>query len=149
MPPDIRVRALKPADAARVQDFVRGLSAHTRRERYFAPIRELSARQLERVTRPGRAADVALAAFAGDELVALAECSNGEFAIVVADAWQGLGLGEGLLVGVLGHAREQRLLSLHGLVRAGNRAMLRLAGRLGFRAARDEDPEFMRVAIGL
>lgn len=149
MPPDIRLRALKPADAARVQDFVRGLSARTRRERYFAPIRELSERQLARVIHPGRAADVALGAFAAGELIGLAECSNGEFAIVVTDAWQGLGLGEGLLLGVLGHAREQRLLSLYGLVRAGNRAMLRLAARLGFRATRDEDPDLLRVAIGL
>src|SRR5687768_8484489 len=132
MPPDIRLRPLGPADAARVQDFVRRLSARTRRERYFAPIRELSERQLARVTRASHAGDVALAAFAADDLVGLAECSGGEFAVVVADAWQGLGLGEALMLALVAHAHEERLPSLHGLVRAGNRAMLRLAGRLGF-----------------
>jgi acetyltransferase len=149
MLPDLSVRRLQPADAGRVQEFVRRLSAWTRTERYFAPIRELNARQLERVTRPADSRDLALAAFAGEQLVALAECAGGEFALVVADGWQGLGLGEALLERLLAHAEESGLRSLHGLVRERNRPMLRLAGRLGFRIARDEDPGLMRVERAL
>jgi acetyltransferase len=149
MPPDLRLRRLELADADRVQHFVRALSAQTRVQRYFAPIRELSARQLDRVTSPRDPRDVALAAFAGGELIALAECAGGEFAVVVADAWQGLGIGEALMLRLLEHARERRLPALHGLVRGGNRAMLRLAARLGFRSARDADPGFVRVERAL
>lgn len=143
------MRRLGPADAGAVQDFVRRLSARTRTERYFAPIRELNLRQLERITRPGGPRDVALGAFAGEQLVALGECAGGEFALVVADGWQGLGLGEALLERLLAHAEHHRLPALHGLVRERNRPMLRLARRLGFRAAPAEDPGFMRIEFGL
>jgi acetyltransferase len=149
MRPELRIRRLRPADADRVQAFVRGLSAHARAERYFAPIRELSPRQLARVTRAGDPRDVALAVLAGEALIALAECADGEFAVVVSDAWQGLGIGEALLLGLVAHAEEQRLPALHGLVRARNRAMLRLAGRLGFRIAGRPEPGLLRVERAL
>jgi acetyltransferase len=149
MPPELTLRRLGPADADAVQQFVRTLSAWTRTERYFAPIRELNARQLRRITRPDQGRDTALAAFAGERLVALAECADGEFAVVVADDWQGLGLGEALVQRLLAHAEDQRLPALHGLVRERNRPMLRLARRLGFRAAPAEDPGFMRIEFGL
>jgi acetyltransferase len=149
MPPDLTVRTLGPADAGAVQEFVRRLSAWARTERYFAPIRELNARQLERVTRPGDPRDVALGAFAGADLVALGECASGEFGLVVADGWQGLGVGEALLERLLAHANASRLPALHGVVRERNRPMLRLARRLGFRASPADDPGFMRVEFGL
>jgi acetyltransferase len=145
MPPDLRLHRLAPADADRVQAFVRRLSAHTRAERYFAPIRELSARQLERVTCNADPRDAALAVLAGDELVAMAECGGGEFAVVVADAWQGLGIGEALMLRLLAHAEDRRLTSLYGLVRERNRPMLRLARRLGFRAAAEVEPGLIRL----
>ena len=145
MPPELSLRRLGPADAARVQAFVRRLSPQTRRERYFSAINELSPRQVERMTL-GTARNLSLGLFRQQEIVAIAECAEGEFAVVVADAWQGLGIGEALLLRLLEHAREHRLPALHGLVRDGNRAMLRLAARLGFRSARDEDPGFVRVA---
>jgi hypothetical protein len=47
------------------------------------------------------------------------------------------------------HAEEQGLPALHGLVRARNRAMLRLAGRLGFRIAGRPEPGLMRVERAL
>lgn len=147
MPPEIRV--LHPGDAAHVQEFVRRLSAHSRRERYFAPIRELTPRQLERVMLLRDPRDLALAAFHGERIVAVAECVAGEFGIVVADEWQGSGLGQELVQRLLSHARDSGLPSLHGLVRAGNRPMLRLARRLGFSAARDEDPALVRVELPL
>jgi len=148
MPPELRLRRLGAADAGRVQAFVRTLSPQTRRERYFCAINELSPRQLERMTFGGSARDLSLGAFEEEEIVAIAEYADGEFAVVVADAWQGLGIGEALMLRLLEHARESRLPALHGLVRGGNRAMLRLAGRLGFRSARDADPGFVRVVLG-
>ena len=149
MPPDLALRRVERADAPAVQRFVQRLSAQARTERYFAPIRELNARQLERITRPVDPRDVSLAVLAGGEIVALGECYGGEFAVVVADAWQGLGLGAMLLRALLAHAGEKRLPSLHGLVRERNRAMLRLVRGMGFGIVRDEDPGFMRVEHAL
>jgi acetyltransferase len=132
-----------------VQEFIRALSPRSRRERYFSPIRELTPRQLERTMRPQEAGDLSLAAFDGAALVALAECARGEVAVVVADAWQGAGVGRELMQRLLEHARRTSLPMLHGLVRGGNRAMLRLAASLGFRAARDADPDLVQVELEL
>jgi GNAT superfamily N-acetyltransferase len=145
MPPDLAIRRVGEGDARRVQQFVRQLSAHARTERYFAPIRELSPRQLERVTHARQPGDVALAVTAGDDLVGLAECCNAEFAVVVADAWQGMGIGEALMQAILSHAENMRLPSVHGVVRERNRPMLRLARRLGFDVAGEIEPGLVRV----
>jgi acetyltransferase len=148
MPPELVIRPLAPQDAARVQAFVRGLSAQSRRERYFSAIQELSATQLERILRP-IAPDFTLGACEGERVVGIAECSAGEFALVVADAWQARGLGRKLMERVLEHARGRKVPVLHGIVRRGNRAMLRLGRSMGFRAARDADPELVQMDLEL
>jgi acetyltransferase len=145
---DPAIRALEPHDAARVQDFVRSLTPRSRRERYFSAIRELPPRDLERTLGPAPG-DLSLAAVEGDAVIAIAECARGEFAIVVADAWQGCGLGRKLVERLLEEARRRRLPALHGLVRRGNRAMLRLAASFGFRIGRDPDPELLQVELFL
>ncbi len=149
MPPNLAIRRVGEGDAGRVQHFVRRLSAHARTERYFAPIRELSPRQLERVTRAREPYDVALAVTAGDDLVGLAECCGGEVAVVVADAWQGMGIGEALMQALLAHAREKGLPGLEGVVRERNRPMLRLARRLGFGPAGEIEPGLLRLERSL
>jgi acetyltransferase len=149
MRPELVIRPLAPQDAEKVQDFVRKLSPRSRRERYFSAIRELTPRQLERTTRASDPRDASFAAFEGEALVALAECAGGEVAVVVADAWQGCGLGRELMQRLVEHGRRASLPLVHGLVRVGNRAMLRLAASCGFRAARDADPDLVHVELAL
>jgi L-amino acid N-acyltransferase YncA len=50
---------------------------------------------------------------------------------------------------LLEQARGRGVPVLHGIVRRGNRAMLRLARSLGFRAVRDPDPELVQMALEL
>lgn len=59
------------------------------------------------------------------------ERGGAEFAVTVADAWQGCGLGRQLLQRLARHARSQGLRHLHGDVLAGNRPMRGLVERLG------------------
>ena len=144
------IRPLTRADAAQVQAFVRRLSPQARLERYFSPIRELAPRQLERATGGGEGV-VNLGVFApGATLVALGQCvaagEEAEFGVVVADAWQGSGIGRLLLEALTDAARQQGLVTLYGVVRRGNTAMLALARRLGFDLVRDPDPALLRVA---
>jgi GNAT superfamily N-acetyltransferase len=54
-----------------------------------------------------------------------------EFALTVADDWQGLGLGRQLLVRLARHAQSQGLQQLHGSVLWDNRPMTGLVERLG------------------
>jgi acetyltransferase len=149
MRPELSIRRLTRQDAALVQAFVRGLSPRSRRERYFSAISELPPQELERTTRPLHPGDASLAAFDGNALVALAECAGGEIALVVADPLQGFGVGRELMQRLLDHARGASLPVLHGLVRAGNRAMLRLAASFGFRARPSDDPDLLCVELAL
>jgi GNAT superfamily N-acetyltransferase len=126
-----------------VQAFVHGLSPRSRRERYFSAISELPPQERERTTRRPDPRDASLAAFTGGALVALAECAGGEIALVVADPLQGFGVGRELMQRLLDHARGASLPVLHGLVRDGNRAMLRLAASFGFRARPSGDPDLV------
>jgi acetyltransferase len=149
MRPDLVIRRLTQQDGAVVQAFVRGLTPRSRRERYFSAISELPPQELERTTRRSDPHDASLAAFDGNALVALAECAGGEIALVVADPWQGSGVGRELMQRLLDHARRASLPVLHGLVRNGNRAMLRLAASFGFRARPSGDPDLVRVELAL
>jgi acetyltransferase len=149
MRPELSIRRLTRQDAALVQAFVRGLSPRSRRERYFSAISELPPQELERTTRRSDPLDASLAAFDGNALVALAECAGGEIALVVADPLQGFGVGRELMQRLLDHARGASLPVLHGLVREGNRAMLRLAASFGFRARPSGDPDLVRMELAL
>lgn len=135
----VAVRAAEPEDVVAVQQFVRGLSHGSRRNRFFAPVRELSADQLDRVTRshlPNELALVGEVIEAGrSRIVAMAqyavcESDDAEFAVVVDDAWQRQGLGI-QLVGVLAEqATQAGLAALVGFVLPDNWPMLSLLARL-------------------
>ena len=57
---------------------------------------------------------------------------NAEFALVVADAWQGKGLGSALLERLCACAKEAGYEALYGHILEANHDMLALAARLGF-----------------
>jgi acetyltransferase len=57
-----------------------------------------------------------------------------EFALVVADEWQGKGLGHALLERLCRAAKAAGYRALHGQILHANHAMLELAAHLGFAA---------------
>lgn len=73
-----------------------------------------------------------------------------EFALAVADAWQGCGIGQRLLAALVQTGREQGLPCLMGDVLPGNQAMQSLARSQGFECgAHPEDAELMRAELRL
>lgn len=138
----VTLRPVLPQDAALEQALVRTLSPASRYQRFFAPIRELPADWLQRLTQVDYLNHQALIVetFAGDAAVAVAEAryvvddtgAQADFAIVVADDWQRLGLGQRLLCTLLRSAADAGLQRLVGDVLATNASMLALARRLGF-----------------
>ena len=57
---------------------------------------------------------------------------SAEFALTVADAWQGKGIGRAMLERLCDAARNAGYKALHGYILDANREMLDLAERLGF-----------------
>ena len=148
------LRVARSEDVSAVQQFVRGLSDRSRRSRFFAPVRELSPDQLERVTRSRPPGELALvgetAEGAGPRIVAMAQYAvceplDAEFAVVVDDAWQRQGLGIQLLGLLAEHAARAGLAALAGFVLADNWPMLTLLARLDCELVTDGDPHVIRA----
>jgi acetyltransferase len=139
---NVRVRPVGPADAESIQAFVRRLSDTSRRRRFLAPIRELAPAMLARLTESAGQPGLVLRAEAHDgeawSVVALAQYALGEddgigdLALVVADAWQGLGLGRALLGLLVQSARDARCAHAVMDVLRDNEAMLALAHACDF-----------------
>jgi acetyltransferase len=149
------IRAIRPDDYEREAAFVRGLSFTAGYQRLLSP-RRLTAKELHRFVEIDPAREIALVAVSGEGQAAIqvgvARCAriddgpDYDFAIVVADAWQRLGLGSELLRRLLEAADAAGVPRLVGLTLAGNAPMLALARRLGFALQREaQDATLFRV----
>lgn len=140
----LRVRPMRPEDTAREQRFFGGLSEQSRYLRFQHHLPALSARMLERFTQLDYDRELALVALEpeGDEFVAVGryvpmpDGMNAEFALAVADAWQGRGLGAVLLTKLAECARAAGYDTLVGMVLNANHGMVDLALNLGFEVSR-------------
>ena len=145
------VRPASVADAEGIQAFVRRLTPESRRRRFLGALSELTPMQLQRLVAPAGPDDASLLALAdGGGVVAMAQCAiddaaAAEFAIVVADDWQGSGLGAQLVRALARHAHSRGAGTLGAQVMWDNEPMLALAKRLGFALGRDPDPTLVRI----
>ena len=134
----VRVRPIRPEDAEREVRFFAGLSAHSRYQRFMQYLSTLSERMLARFTQLDYDRELALVALWEDEFVAVGRYSpredgvTAEFALVVADDWQGKGLGRALLERLCDAARAAGYRALYGEILHANRDMLELAAHVGF-----------------
>jgi acetyltransferase len=147
----VHVRSVRADDAPLLAGFVRGLSAASRYARFHAGIRELSARELDRITHFDRRVELALLAVElgdqGREIV-LGEAryapfaddpGQREFGIAVADEVRGRGIGTRLLRALIAHAERAGAFALVGDLVRDNLPMLGLAHKLGFELQRHPD----------
>jgi acetyltransferase len=154
------VRPIRPEDAQMEQAFVGALSEQSRYYRFMQHLPSLTPQMLARFTQVDYDRELALIALddsSGTEcIVAVAryvanlDKESAEFAIVLADVWQGRGLGDAMMKMLIGCARERGFKRLIGSVLAANQAMLGLARALGFAVAPDpEDGSLMIVTLEL
>lgn len=141
---DTRLRLLAPGDTEAERRFFNGLSLSSRHQRFHVGLRELSPSLLALLTdvdqRHHRAWIVEQVGAASPTFIAdarfVADPANphrAEFALAVADAWQGRGLGRRLMAHLQADARAQGVHSLYGDVLAENRRMLALMREAGLR----------------
>jgi acetyltransferase len=148
----LTVRPIRPEDAQIEQAFVRGLSDESRYFRFMQAVHELTQEMLVRFTQIDYDREMALIAVvetdAGSELqVAVARYTaypdrhSCEFAIVVADDWQGRGIGTHLMHSLMQVAKSRGIDLMEGEIIAGNTHMLGLMDRLGFKVHPNPEDE--------
>ncbi len=139
----MEVRPIRPEDEPALVRFHGTLSERTVYLRYFSafPLAErVSHRRLARLCFADYDREIALVGIsAAGEITAVARLirdgtvDGAEFGLVVSDAWQGRGVGRGLLSQLVTVARAEGLRRLDGVVLAENRGMLELCRRQGWR----------------
>jgi acetyltransferase len=134
----VRVRPIRPEDVGRETRFVDGLSERSRYQRFMGYLPHLTPRMLARFTQLDYDRELALVAIWEGEFIAVGRYApnqdgvTAEFALTVADAWQGKGLGQALLQRLCEAARAAGYEALVGEILQANREMLELAAHLGF-----------------
>jgi acetyltransferase len=138
----VRVRPIRPEDAALMQGFFDRLSPETRYFRFMEQLDEMPPGLIARFTQIDYDREMALIAttradgaeaMIGSARYSLApDGESVEFALVVADDWQRFGLGRRLMGALIDCARARGYRSIVGDVLGGNAKMLRLMHSLGF-----------------
>ncbi|MBL8387323.1 MAG: bifunctional acetate--CoA ligase family protein/GNAT family N-acetyltransferase [Hydrogenophaga sp.] len=163
------IRPIHPDDAQMLQDLVQNLSPQSRYYRFVSSMTELPASMLSRLTLIDYDREMALVAIhrerkAADDgemveterivgvsrYITNPDKSSCEFSLVVADDFNGKGLGSRLMLSIMEEARDKGLAEIEGLVLANNPGMLKLMKGLGFHIKSfAEDPDFKLVTHAL
>jgi acetyltransferase len=135
----VLIRPVQARDADAEQAFVRALSPSSRYFRFHIPLRELPSSMLQAMTDVDQQRHVAYVAYTEDgEIVGDARyvqmdgnAREAEFAVVVADAHQGRGIGRELTERLMERARSDGLIRLVGDVLWNNTPMSSMVRDLG------------------
>lgn len=139
----VRIRPIRPEDAAIEQRFVCNLSTESRYLRFMDCLCELTPGLLARLTHVDFNRDMALIAVIGNNAdeTAIGVARYGgsddhkscEFAIVVADDWQGTGLARHMMEMLISAARRHGYQTMIGEFLADNRHMHHFVNHFGFK----------------
>jgi acetyltransferase len=163
------VRPIHPNDAQMLQDLVQHLTPESRYFRFVSWMPELPPSMLARFTLIDYDREMALVAVvkersasADGEIVETERIvgvsryitnpdqASCEFSLVVADDFNGKGVGSRLMESIMDVARDKGLAEIEGLVLANNAGMLKLMNSLGFTVKPfADDPDFKLVTHAL
>jgi acetyltransferase len=149
------LRPIRASDMELERAFVRNLSPQSKFKRFMGELKELSPDQLHAFTHPDHAREAAYVVIrstpGGEEEIAVARFtinSDGEsceFAITVADAWQGKGVAGRLMRALIRDARMRGLKRMEGFVLGANSRMLAFVRKLGFKGEFDRNDPAVRI----
>ena len=158
---EIVFRAIRHGDKERMHELFDSFSPQTVYFRFFAPIGVMTDEALEHyldvdfvhavaivasVRKGGKEHLIAVARYYADEK----KPEMAEYAIVVADDWQGRGVGTKLMKHLCRVAKGRGVKVFHALVFKENGEMFKLLGRLGYpweKRKFDEDVERVEVYL--
>jgi len=128
----VEFHAMQPRDSEALVRFHHTLSTETTYLRFFSVHPELSAKELDRFTHVDHREREAIVATVGGEIVGVARfdridgSGDAEIAFVIADSWQGRGLGTALFERLAERARGLGFIRFVADTLAHNRPMLTL-----------------------
>jgi len=138
----LRVRPVRHDDGKLEEAFVCALSLESRYQRMLSGGVKVTPEWLDSMTHIDYQRHMAFAVThrgdGGEQFVGVgryvidAATLSADVALVLADAWQGRGLGRRLLAMLLEHAQAAGVREAVGIVLANNKSMLRLARSMGF-----------------
>ncbi|MEV0388607.1 GNAT family N-acetyltransferase [Nonomuraea sp. NPDC050643] len=130
-----QIRPVRPGDEERIRSFLAGLSLHTQTLRFFTGVSRPAPGLVRALLTLDERRDALVATTDTGEIVAHAMsfkggCTDVEIAVVVADQWQGRGLGPRLVDTLLIRASVRGARTVGMDVLGENRRVLRLVRRL-------------------
>jgi acetyltransferase len=153
----VSLRPIKPEDEGRFNEFLKSLSAETMRFRFFEIIKEVSHETLTWYCNLDYDRQIAIVAELQDgkkpiigavRLIVEPGGKSGEFAVLVADKWQGLGLGSTFMDLLVEVGKDMRVDKISGYVSANNYKMLNMCRKKGFKVE-PLDEETVQVSLFL
>ena len=134
---EVATRPVRPADQTLFCRLWGRLSPETVYRRFHAPVRTLPEETVRRLVTVDHDRRDAVVAVVGGEVVGVArydrpvdDPSTAEIAVLVEDAWQGVGLGRQLLAELTGLAARRGVRTLTATVQPDNEAVLGLLRRV-------------------
>jgi GNAT superfamily N-acetyltransferase len=150
------IRSACAADMGALSDFFAGLAPQTRYLRFFGPVTP-GPQLLRRMSGGDGHTDAVIAVREGVIIGHAMAADQGDppgvrtadVGVVVADAWQGLGVGSALMRALIAGARARGVTSLTMDVLPGNRTMLAMIASRWPAARREDSADFVTFRIRL
>jgi acetyltransferase len=152
----VTFRPIECTDHAEFKEFFKALSPASVHFRFLEIIKDFSNEAVERYCDLDYNQEMAIVALpkGGSKIIAVARLilslkdRRGEFALVIADAWQGVGLGTELLVYLIKIARDYQLEELYCVLSSDNSRMIGLAEKFGLKVkSTDGDTQEMTLRL--
>ena len=152
----VTFRPIECTDHAEFKEFFKALSPASVHFRFLEIIKDFSNEAVERYCDLDYNQEMAIVALPKGEgkIIAVARlilsCKDrrAEFSLVIADAWQGFGLGTELFAYLIKIARDYQLEELYGVLSSDNCRMIGLAEKFGLKVkSTDEDTLEMTLKL--
>ena|SRR5665647_895402 len=152
----VTFRPIECTDHVEFKEFFKALSPASVHFRFLEIIKELPNETVAKYCDLDYNQEMAIVALPkdGGKIIAVARLilslkdRRGEFALVIADAWQGFGLGTELFAYLIKIARDYQLEELYGVLSSDNCRMIGLAEKFGLKVkSTDEDTLEMTLKL--
>lgn len=138
----VALRPIKPEDETLFYELFKNLSEETMQLRFFQIIKDMPHETLTRYCNLDYDREIAIVAEVQKDkrrIIGVVRVilepggTRGEFAVVVSDQWQGLGLGSKLMDYIVEIGKDISLKTIYGYVSSSNRRMIDLCTKKGFK----------------